>query len=224
VDQFDEATENEEVEKDIIDYLKVEDEDSAEEEIDTETDDLDELKDRISKRNKTLKKSKQAQKRMQQEIDDLKGIVDKFRDDRESAPNKEAQQQEYKETLEKWRESVRDEPEKALDYAEARIGQMQDQMVDFLAKQQASLESRFGEIDGKLDPERAKYRDKINALRTNPDFEGMDDETLLKFAKALDTRIPRGTIGGRPAKVEATEEQRLEKLKEQYRKQFNNGM
>lgn len=217
---------NEEVDNDVFEFLAAQsdDHDDNDGEIDTETDDIAVLKERISKRNQTIRKSKKANHRIQEENEALeKRLADLETKFNSPAPNAEAQNQERKEVLEQWRESVADKPENALDYTNAVMGDFKGSVADLLNAQQENFERQIAEIKGEIDPEKNKYRDKINSLRQNPDFADMDDKTLMVFAKNLSEKVPRGSIGGRRASPDADPDKRLEDLKAKFKAQYSNG-
>ena len=217
---------NEEVNDDVFDFLATQSDEIDDEsgEIDTDTDDIAVLKERISKRNQTIRKSKRANHRIQEENEALeKRLADLETKFNSSAPNAEAQNQERKEVLEQWRESVADKPENALDYTNAVMGDFKGSVADLLNAQQESFERQIAEIKGEIDPEKNKYRDKINSLRQNPDFADMDDKTLMVFAKNLSEKVPRGAIGGRRVSSDPDPDKRLEDLKAKFKAQYSNG-
>ncbi len=221
-----EAENSEEVENDVFEFLATQSEDHDDEngEIDTDTDDIQVLKDRISKRNTTIRKSKKANHRIQEENEALeKRLADLEVKLNSSVPNAEAQNQERKEVLEQWRDSVADKPENALDYTNAVVGDLKSTMADLLSAQQKDFDERLAAIKGEIDPEKNKYRDKINSLRQNPDFADMDDKTLMVFAKNLSEKVPRGAIGGRRASPDSDPDKRLEDLKAKFKAQYSNG-
>lgn len=193
-------------------------------EIDTDTEDIQVLKDRINKKNITIRKSKKANHRILEEnqayekrLEELEAKVNS------PAPNVEAQNQERKEVLEQWRSSVEDNPGNALDYTNAVMGDLKGSVVDLLTAQQESFDKQIAAIRGDIDPEKNKYRDKIEALRQNPDFADLDDKTLTVFAKNLSEKVPRGVIGGKRAKVGVDPDKRLEDLKAKFKAQYSNG-
>jgi len=217
---------NEEVENDVFDFLATQSEEIDDDngEIDTDTDDIQVLKDRISKRNQTIRKSKKANHRIQEENEALEQrLADLETKLNSPAPNAEAQNQERKEVLEQWRDSVADKPENALDYTNAVVGDLKSTVADLLAAQQADFDSRLAQIKSDIDPEKNKYRDKINSLRQNPDFADMDDDVLMKFAKNLSEKVPRGTVSGRRAMPDSDPDKRLEDLKAKFKAQYSNG-
>lgn len=214
-------------EVDVIELLAVKGEEEIDEvsEIDVDTDDIEVLKERIAKRNKALKKSKQANHRIQDEKSALEKRIDDLEKSLTSpAPNEEAQRQEQQKVLAEWKESVADDPSKALDYFNYQMKSMQDNFAEILANQQSAFADQIGAIRGDIDPEKNKYRDKIEALKSNPELAEIPDEFLLKMAKQMEERVPRGAIGGKRAIQQADPKKDLEAIKDRYRKQFSNGL
>jgi len=149
-----------------------------------------------SKRNRSLRKSKQANHRMQDELSALQRQVDSLGQPNQ-APTVEAQNQEREKALEQWRDSVEEDPRKAVDFANWQSSQMQDNVVGYIAKLQETIDAKFAELTAATNPEAQKYESELNAVRTNPEFEGLSDEVLLKIIRAEKRmREPRGSIGG----------------------------
>lgn len=226
-----------EEEKDIIDILSTQGQEVDEEEVEglpTELpDDPDELKqlvadyqERVSKRNKTIKKRSDATHRMQEEIEALKSQVETYQSQSTQASTAEAQKQEQEKAYAEWRDSVSDDPSKAVDFATWQAGQMQDRMVDYIAKMQSSLEGQIAALKGEMNPEKQKYRDKIATLKQNPDFSDLDDDTAIKFIRATEQIKlgPRGTIGGKPVPTQKTREKRLDELRKRAKEHMQNGL
>jgi hypothetical protein len=225
-----------EEEQDIIALLATQGEDDSdfdEDEFDTSLpDDTEALKQMLErereikqKRNKTLKKREQAIHRMQEEQDAMKKRLDELMTKSEQSPNVEAEKREREEAHQKWRDSVADDPSKAVDFATWQMGEMQENMVNYLAKMQTSFDSQIAELKGEMSPDKQKYRDKINSLKRNPEFSDMDDNTILKFIRATESlKQPRGSIGGRRAEANPSEEQALEEARKKYRQMFGNEL
>lgn len=170
-----------------------------------------------SKRNKTIKKSKQAHDRKDDELEALRQQIEEL-SGKVNAPNMEAQKREQKEVDAQWRDSVAEDPTKAIDYSNYMIQQTQDNIVNYMSSFKSEMESMINEVKGATNPEKLKYEAELNALRSNPDFDGLDDSALLKFAKAVKTaneRVPRGGLSGKravpdkPEKFEMTDELRM---------------
>ena len=217
-----EAIEQEEVDT-LIDLLANEGEESSEEvaEIDVDTDDIEILKERIAKRNKSLKKSKQANHRIQEERDAVQARLDEIeRKITAQPPNVETENREQSEAYEKLLDSVNDNPSLAV----GLIKETQDKMIDYLAKQEASYEAKIAAIKNDLDPEKNKYRDDIARLRSNPELKDVDEDSLIKFIKASSGLKPRGTIGGRKASLAKDPDAQLKDAREKYRKMFEGSM
>lgn len=228
-------TDTQEVE-DIISLLATqsESEDNYEGDDDTYSDelpdDIDELKkmyleerERVGKRNKTLKKRTDATHRMQDEIKSLQDAISDMKS-APPAPDTGAQDQEYKETLEKWRDSVADKPETAIDFANAQTADLRNSMVQALAEQESRFEGLLRELKGEVDPEKQKYQAKMEMLRKNPAFAELEEGALLKVAKGLDGFKPRGSLLGRKPDQKPTSDKLLDEAREQAAKYFANGL
>jgi len=204
-----EAQALEEEEVDVVSLFATEseeDDDGYEDEV--ESDDLDAVKERLAKRNKSLRKSKQAIHRVTEENKALLERLERIEQSmsNKSAPNAEVQQQEREKALAEWRDSVAENPEKAVDFATWQASQIQDSVVGYLAEMKREFASQLAEIRGATNPEKLKYEAELNMMRSNPEFDGLDDDVLLKFIRASKTansKIPRGSLGGKRASVHA---------------------
>jgi hypothetical protein len=224
----------EEKELDVIDLLASQgQEDDHDEDIDyseelpTDPEDLKALilKEREikSKRNKSLKKSKQANHRMQEELEALQRTVEELKNS--SQPSTGANDKEREEALEAWRESAVDNPAAGIDYTNERIKQLEGNIVGALSSMQEQIEARLSKSISEVDPERIKYRAKVEQLRMNPEFADMDENALLKFAKAMETiRVPRGGVGGKKATVTTDPESEYKSARERYAKILRSGI
>lgn len=221
---------NEVEEESLLDLLAAESgqsEDEYDEEID-ETNELPDdpealrallLKEREikSKRNKSLKKSKEANHRIQDELKALQDSFEEFRSSPNQSPDVEAQKREQAKAYEELRDSVNDDPSKAVDL----ITDMQNKTVDFLARQQAEFDAKLNKITKDLDPERHKYRDQIATLRNNPRLANLDDDSLIAVIEATGSVKPRGSIGGRRATVAPVDSDEAYKAaREKYAKMY----
>jgi hypothetical protein len=182
-------------------------------------------REQTAKKKKYLNNSKKANHRMQKEIEELAKKLDEL-SSKPAPVDTGAKDQEYKEALEQWRESVADDPSKAVDFAQWQTQTMQSQMVDYIANMQSKLENAIEQLNGKTDPERLKYQKKIDSLRGNPEFADVPEEMLIKFIRASEkVKVPRGGLGGQ--RVNATEksvEKQIEEAKKQYQNYYQNGV
>lgn len=213
----------EETEESLIDLLATQSEEVEDtvEEIDVDTDDIEILKERIAKRNKSLKKSKQANHRIQEENAAMLARMEELEKKIPSTqPVVEAEKREQTEAYEKLLDSVNDNPSLAV----GLIKETQDKMVDFLARQEAEYEAKIAALRNEFDPEKGKYRDDIARLRSNPELKDMDDDSLIKFIKASSGITPRGVVGGRKASVVPDPEAINKETREKYRKMFEGSM
>ena len=158
---------------------------------------LAERDERIGKRNLTIKKRTEATHRMQEEIGSLQQQIADLKNTSTTASNTEAQKQEYNETLEKWRNSVEEDPTKAIDFVNWQTSETQNKLVDYVASMQSKFDARLAEIEGGMNPERMENRSKIAQLKANPEYANFTDDQLLTVIKSVGALKPRGSIGGR---------------------------
>lgn len=185
---------------------------------------VSDYQNRVSKRNKTIKKRSEANHRMQEEIEALKAQVDSFKNNSTQASTIEAQKQEQDKALAEWRDSVNDDPGKAVDFATWQANQMQEKVANYLASMKSDLDDQLAAIKGEMNPTRQKYRDKIDQLKSNPRFSGFDDDQLMVLAETLSEVKPRGSIGGKPVVAAPSKEKKLEELRKQAREYMQNGL
>jgi NADH dehydrogenase/NADH:ubiquinone oxidoreductase subunit G len=220
------ATQSEEVE-DVV-------EDEFDDELEDESGDSDVLKARLTKRNKSLKKSKQAIHRLQEEAEDARKEAEEARKQMDEL-KKQLQQptqtdtgankQEQAEALEKWRTEISDNPEKAVDFSNWQMSQLQESVVNVVTSMKQSFDEQIAELKGATNPERIKYKEQMDKLRaSNPDFAGLDDDTLLKVVQATSrVKVPRGNVGGGKVTKQPTADEQIEQLKKQFADSFANG-
>lgn len=185
---------------------------------------LNDYKERVGKRNKTIKKRTDANHRMQEELDAMRTQIEQLSNSTANASTMEAQNQEYKETHEKWRSGVEDGSLNPVDYADWQLKQTQDRMANFLADMQSNFDSRLEELAGNMNPERMKNREKINQLKANPKFASFSDDQILTVIQTAEAIKPRGNIGGQRVQAQPSAEKRKEELRELARKHFNGNL
>lgn len=201
------ALENEEYEDvDVLSLIGNQAEEDVDEEDIDDDEDLDTLKERLSKRNKSLKKSKQAIHRIQEEnetlqkrLDALESTVNNRRDTTDSA-NDEQEAQE-------WADRVLDNPAEAIKYADYKQKKLEAGISNWATTFEAKIMERLDALDGKTNPELQVYSDALAVLRADPDFQGMSDNELLPFARKLKNmkvRQPRGSVAGKKAPAAET--------------------
>lgn len=213
----------EETETSVLDFLanqSVEVEDELEDEPEVESEDIDVLKERVSKRNKSLKKSKQAIHRLQEENQDFQKRFEELEAKlSQPAPvDAGAQKQEQQEALDKWRTEISDNPEKAVDFSNWQMSQLQESVVGVVTSMKQSFDEQLAELKGATNPERVKYKDQMDKLRaSNPDFAGLDDTTLMAVVKATSgVKIPRGNPSGQKATKQPSADDLIKELTEKY--------
>jgi len=196
-------------EVDIISLLTLEvedDDDMEDEEVDTEVPDtieglreaLEREREIKSKRNKALKKSKQATHRIQEENQALLNRLDQIDQRINSAqPNNDAEA-DAKE-IQEWQDRVADDSTQALAYTDWKQSKFEEKVALYLGTQMNELRGMIGGLQSATNPEVVKYRSQIDALRRKEEFAQLDDNILLTIAKGLSgakVKTPRGTVGG----------------------------
>lgn len=183
------------------------------EEVDTDEEvGADVLKERLSKRNKSLKKSKQAIHRMQEEQSALQRQFEELKatmnSNSQTPVDVEAQKKARSEELEEWRNSVADDPSKAVDFASWQTQQTQEKVVDYIVEMRKEYDAKIAELKGATNPDRQKYAEELKAMSMNPKWSGLDDDTKIEVIKSMKGavgKIPRGNVGGKRASVEPEE-------------------
>jgi SMC interacting uncharacterized protein involved in chromosome segregation len=235
---IDEALEekNEQYEEDLIDLLASQSEqDDGEGNVDEIPDELpddpDELRailnktrDQVRKRNRIIRQKDKTSHRKDEELEALQRQIDELRNNSTNASNVEAQKQEQQKAIDEWRDSVSEDPSKAVDFATWQANEMQSRVVDYLAQMQQSFNDQIASIKGEINPTRQKYRGKIEQLKLNPKFAGFSDDQLMVLAESLSEVKPRGSIGGKPIVAEKAKEQKLEELRKRAREYLQNGL
>lgn len=160
-----------------------------------------------SKRNKSLRKSKDANHRMQDEMKSLQDQIGELKNSM-NKPETEARKREQDEVRAEWRTSVAEDPDKMSDYVAWENAQTQDSVINYIAEMKRDFDSQLADLKGATNPEKMQYQEELNILRTNPDLADFSDEALIKFAKATKAateRIPPGSLGGKRATVSQEE-------------------
>lgn len=156
-------------------------------------------KEKIAKRNKSLKKAKQAQHRTQDENNTLQSQFEALeaKVDGIGQPNVEADNLAKEE--QEWRDRVEDDPTQAIGYMDWKQSQLQNNLANFLSQKLGQIEQNFNSLKSDTDPEKLEYRKEIAQLKATPEFADLDDATALKVARALKSaKVPgRGGIGGK---------------------------
>ncbi|MHC4213989.1 MAG: hypothetical protein ACYSWP_11505 [Planctomycetota bacterium] len=219
----------EETETSVLDVLATQSEEVEDEveEVEEESDDVEVLKERVSKRNKSLKKSKQAIHRLQEENEDFRKRFEELeaKIQQPTQTDTGATKQEQSEALEKWRTEISDNPEKAVDFSNWQMSQLQESVVNVVTSMKQSFDEQIAELKGATNPERIKYKEQMDKLRaSNPDFAGLDDDTLLKVVQATSrVKVPRGNVSGGKVTKQPTADEQIEQLKKQFADSFANG-
>ena len=155
-----------------------------------------------TKRNQSLKKSKQATHRVQEENDALLRRLDKVEERMVAQqPNQEAER--LAQEAQDLKDRAIDNPDEMPAYMEYVNKQSEQRIANYIVKMQSSIDARLDGLQSTTDPERVKYQEQINTLKQKDGFSELDDATLFNVAKALTNakvKTPRGAIGGQPAR------------------------
>ena len=215
----DDNTFDEEMEQvDVLSLMASESQEDDEDEVDEDTEDVDVLKERVSKRNKSLKKSKQAIHRLQEENDALMERLDRLEGQINSNKGQDTAVDPAKleQEAQEWMDRVADDPVNAIKYADWKQSQLEQGLSNWAQKFEDKMMQKLNALDSATNPERIKYESEIGILKQRPEFKDMADEQLIPFAKMLkETKVsrPRSPVGGQRAeapekKFELTPEQK----------------
>jgi gas vesicle protein len=152
-----------------------------------------------SKRNKSLRKAKDAQHRTQKENEDLMKRLDAFDDklNNVNQPNNGAEKLEQE--AQEWADRVTDDPAQAIEYANHKQAKFEDKLATFLGGMEQRFTDQIAKLNSDTNPERQEFKAEIQKLKSNPDFADYDDATILSLAKTLKKttiKRPRGSIAG----------------------------
>ena len=156
--------------------------------------------EKVSKRNKSLKKAKDAQHRTQAEKNASDARFDameaKLNTITQAKPVEPAQMTEQE--AQKWRDGVLDKPEMSIDYTDHKIENLKTTLATFLGTKFDEFEAKIAGLSTATNPQIQQYSAQIAMLKKQPGFSGLTDEQLLPTAQLLGTKVPapRGTVSG----------------------------
>jgi hypothetical protein len=156
-------------------------------------------KEIIAKRNKSLKKAKQAQHRTQEESNTLQSQFEKLEAKVNGIGQSTVETDNLAKEEQEWRDRVEDDPTKAVEYMDWKTQQQNQNLAAFLGQKFGEFEQSINALRNETDPEKLEYRKEIAQLKATPQFAHLDDATALTVAKALkNAKVPgRGTLGGK---------------------------
>lgn len=156
-----------------------------------------------TKRNKSLKKSKQANHRMQEEMTARDQRLDELERKLTDRPNN-VEAEKLEQEAQEWQDRVADDPTQAVAYADYKQSKFEDKLANYLGNMNNELKAEIQALRGATDPEKLEHKTEIAKLRQSDQFADLDDDVLLKVAKALKkakVKQPRGTVGGKKAEA-----------------------
>lgn len=206
------GTEEESESLDIISLLAKKNEEEGEEydeidehEEDDIPDDPEKLKELLRrereikrKRNYSLKKAKQTNHRLLEESDAYRERLDKLEAMMNGIQSGKGAE-DLGDEIQQWQDRVADDPAQAIEYANWKQSMLEEKIANYLGVKFNEFEQKFGALKTATDPEYVKYRSQVEALRSNPKFASLDDDTALAIVKELSEakiKKPRGDIGG----------------------------
>lgn len=181
---------------------------------------IEELKARITKRNHSLRKSKEANSRMQEELKELREELSKIKEyGNRQKPDPGNDQKEAEKRAEYEREmaeKINDDPSIAIKYINESMNDFETRVASYIGNQVSELKEMINELKKETNPDIVQNRKEIDSLKEKLGVPEMDDNTalnLLSVLKNKKTKVPRGTVGGgkariqnEPKKVELSEE------------------
>ena len=156
-----------------------------------------------TKRNKSLKKSKQATHRMQEELQARDQRLDELERKLTDRPNN-VEAEKHEQEVQEWQDRVADDPSQALAYADWKQSKLEDKLANYLGSTVNELKAEIQALRGDTNPEKLEYKAEIAKLKQSEQFADLDDDVLLKLAKGLKgakIKKPRGTVGGKKAEA-----------------------
>jgi hypothetical protein len=166
---------------------------------------VQEQKEKITKRNKSLKKSKQAQHRTQDENNTLQNQFEALETKVNGLGQPKVEADDLAKEEQEWQDRVEDDPTQAIGYMNWKNAQRDQNLASFLSQKLGQIEQNFNELKSDTDPEKLEYKSEIALLKATPQFAHLDDATALTVAKALKaTKVPgRGGISGKRVTAQA---------------------
>lgn len=208
---------DEEMQESLIDLLGVQaeevDEDADEEvELDEVPETIEELKAALlkerlikSKRNKSLRKAKDAQHRTNTEKEDLMKRVDELEAKQNTVGQPDNGAEKLEQEAQEWADRVAENPAEAIGYANHLNSKLEDKLATFLTAKFDEFGGKFAQLNSATNPERQEYKASFDKLRGDPDYDGFTDDQVLTLAKKFEStkikRPPAAIGGGRALKT-----------------------
>lgn len=164
-----------------------------------------ELRDRVSKRNKSLKKAKDAVHRADKEKSEALALYEKLEAKFDSSKQSTQGAADLERQAQEWAEKVELDPTKAIDYADWKQQQLEEKVANYLGSELQTLRAEIASLKGATNPEMLEHKAEVDLLRSNPQFAELPDDALLSLAKGLKkarVRQPRGSVTGQRAAAE----------------------
>lgn len=157
------------------------------------------LEERVSKRNRSLKKAKEAVHRAGKEKSEALALYEKLEAKLNSSERSNKGSEDLERQAREWMEKVEIDPTKAIEYADWKQSQLESKIASYLESKFSGFEQKINALMGATNPERLQYKEEIDMLKSNPQFAELDENVLLTLAKGLKSakvKSPRGTATG----------------------------
>lgn len=156
------------------------------------------LKERISKRNKALKKAKEANARILDERSELASRLDALEGKINSSPETKPADSSI-EAEQEWMDRIADDPTQSVHYFGQKLQDLEGRMASYLQSFSESLEQRLSGVQRLASPDYHKYREDVDRVKKQFAELQLTEDQALAMAKKLRTtkrQLPRGDVGG----------------------------
>ena len=154
----------------------------------------------IGKRNKSIKKAKDAQHRTQDERDKAIAQLSSNADVNERTRSSSEAERHEQETQD-WKDRYEEDPSSIFDYISHLQNERDTNLAGYLQDQFATLGGEITGLRTATNPTRIRLADKVNELRHIPKFANMSDDNLFAVAEVLgEAKVKtqgRGSITGK---------------------------
>ena len=153
----------------------------------------------IGKRNKSIKKAKDAQHRTQDERDKALAQLSSNADVSERTRS-DTEAERHEQETQDWKDRYEENPASIFDYISHLQNERDNNLAGYLQDQFSKLGGEITGLRTATNPTRIKLADRVNELRQIPKFANMNDDALFSIAEVLgDAKVkaPRGSVSGK---------------------------
>jgi predicted RNase H-like nuclease (RuvC/YqgF family) len=167
---------------------------------------VEELKERLHKRNRSIKIIKKSSAALGLENDALRKQLDELSSKVEQIGNSERSIKEVEtreQRAQKWKDRLEEDPTSVAELLQEQMEEQQTIMQNTMEK----FYNHFSTLINEVNPETFQHRDEIQKARDLlGGLEGVPDDQVMKIAKILSEKkvpVPRGTTGGNRIRTSA---------------------